>query len=112
MAAFCFTCTASPFSEIALVLVRFDHFPCVIVNAVIRSYDGTGNVIEISARLLEPVRRPRTSRSSAQAREHILPFCLPSDHRDSGRDGKAGACRFASSASGTTLLSELWPQPM
>jgi hypothetical protein len=32
MAALCFTCNASPFSEIALVLVRLDHVASRIVN--------------------------------------------------------------------------------
>ena len=32
MAAFCFTCNASPLLEIALVLVRFDHIAGLMLN--------------------------------------------------------------------------------
>jgi hypothetical protein len=33
MAAFCFTCNASPFFELARVLVRLDHVAGIIANA-------------------------------------------------------------------------------
>jgi len=33
MAAFCFTCNASPFLEIALAFVRLDHVANGIINA-------------------------------------------------------------------------------